>query len=77
MQDVLATFPDNFRVDYALSREMKNKEGNKMYIQDKIEEYSDEVFDLLDKGAHIYFCGLKGAHQRACYVSRTVSTWTS
>jgi len=31
-----------------------------MYIQDKVEEYADEVFDKLDKGAHIYFCGLKG-----------------
>ena len=31
-----------------------------MYIQDKVEEYSDEVFDLLNNGAHIYFCGLKG-----------------
>ncbi len=26
----------------------------------QVEEYSDEVFDLLDNGAHIYFCGLKG-----------------
>ena len=49
-----------FRVDYALSREQKNKKGGKMYIQDKVEEYADEVFDLLDNGAHIYFCGLKG-----------------
>jgi ferredoxin--NADP+ reductase len=31
-----------------------------MYIQDKVEEYADEVFDLLNSGAHIYFCGLKG-----------------
>lgn len=31
-----------------------------MYIQDKMEEYADEIFDLLDNGAHIYFCGLKG-----------------
>ena len=31
-----------------------------MYIQDKVEEYADEVFDLLDNGAHIFFCGLKG-----------------
>ena len=52
--------PDNFRLDYALSREQKNKKGGKMYIQDKVEEYSDEIFDRLDKGAHIYFCGLKG-----------------
>lgn len=26
----------------------------------KVEEYGDEVFDRLNKGAHIYFCGLKG-----------------
>ena len=59
-QEVLKTNPDNFRLDYALSREQKNKKGGKMYIQDKVEEYSDEIFDRLDKGAHIYFCGLKG-----------------
>merc|ERR1712100_764344 len=53
-------FPDQFRIDYAISREQQNKDGGKMYIQDKIEEYSDEVFDLLKNGAHIYFCGLKG-----------------
>lgn len=50
----------NFRFDRALSREQKNKNGGKMYVQDKIEEYSDEIFKMLDKGAHIYFCGLKG-----------------
>ena len=49
-----------FRLDYALSREQTNTRGGKMYIQDKVEEYADEVFDLLDNGAHIYFCGLKG-----------------
>lgn len=53
-------YPNNFRYDTALSREHKNKRGGKMYVQDKIEEYSDEIFELLDKGAHIYFCGLKG-----------------
>lgn len=26
----------------------------------KVEEYGDEVFDKLNQGAHIYFCGLKG-----------------
>ncbi|XP_078162608.1 ferredoxin--NADP reductase, embryo isozyme, chloroplastic-like [Carex rostrata] len=56
----LRDYPDNFRYDTALSREHKNKSGGKMYVQDKIEEYSDEVFKLLDGGAHIYFCGLKG-----------------
>merc|ERR1719238_1033632 len=52
--------PDKFRYDVALSREQTNKAGGKMYIQDKVEEYADEVFDRLNKGAHIYFCGLKG-----------------
>lgn len=53
-------FPDQFRVDYALSREQTNAEGGKMYIQDRMKEYADEIFDLLANGAHIYFCGLKG-----------------
>lgn len=53
-------FPKNFRYDIALSREQKNQHGGKMYVQDKIEEYSDEIFQLLDEGSHIYFCGLKG-----------------
>jgi len=56
----LEDYPDNFRFDRVLSREQKNKDGGKMYVQDKIEEYSDEVFKLLDGGAHIYFCGLRG-----------------
>lgn len=60
IQEILATAPEQFRVDYALSRETKNKDGGKMYIQNKMEEYADEIFDLLDNGAHIYFCGLKG-----------------
>lgn len=60
IQEIAKTFPDQFRVDYALSREQKNKNGGKMYIQDKVEEYADQVFDLLANGAHIYFCGLKG-----------------
>ncbi|CAI7891613.1 unnamed protein product [Closterium sp. NIES-53] len=59
-KEYLRLFPDNFRYDVALSRESKNKNGGKMYIQDKLEEYGEEIFDLLDKGAHIYFCGLKG-----------------
>jgi ferredoxin--NADP+ reductase len=59
-QDAKARFPENFRLDYALSREQENKKGGKMYIQDKVEEYADEVFNKLDNGAHIYFCGLKG-----------------
>lgn len=39
--------PDQFRLDYALSREQNNRKGGKMYIQDKMEEYADEIFGLL------------------------------
>jgi ferredoxin--NADP+ reductase len=60
MSQIAATYPDQFRLDYALSREQNNKRGGKMYIQDKVEEYADEIFDLLNNGAHMYFCGLKG-----------------
>merc|ERR1719330_10568 len=59
-QEALSKYPDNFRLDYALSREQTNKDGGKIYIQDKVEEYSDEIFEKLNNGAHIYFCGLKG-----------------
>merc|ERR1712157_167809 len=59
-QEVLKSHPDNFKLDYALSREQTNKDGGKMYIQDKVAEYADEVFTRMDNGAHIYFCGLKG-----------------
>merc|ERR1711871_156436 len=59
-QKIKQEFPDNFRVDYALSREQTNKKGGKMYIQDKVEEYAEEIFERMEKGAHMYFCGLKG-----------------
>ena len=59
-QAVKEAHPEQFRLDYALSREQNNKKGGKMYIQDKVEEYADEIFNKLDNGAHIYFCGLKG-----------------
>jgi len=59
-QEIAKKYPDNFKVDYALSREQTNKDGGKMYIQDKVAEYSDEIFTRMDNGAHMYFCGLKG-----------------
>ena len=59
-QEVKEKYPENFRLDYALSREQTNTKGGKMYIQDKVEEYADEIFTKLENGAHIYFCGLKG-----------------
>merc|ERR1712176_267898 len=60
LQEILKNYPDRFRVDYALSREQTNRNGGKMYIQDKMEEYADQIFDLLEEGAILYVCGLKG-----------------
>merc|ERR1711957_770709 len=52
--------PPSVRREDALPREQKNKAGGKMYIQDKVGEYADEVFTRMDNGGHMYFCGLKG-----------------
>merc|ERR1712053_2778 len=54
-------YPDQFRYDYAISREQKNAAGQKMYIQTKMAEYTEELWDLMQKdNTHIYMCGLKG-----------------
>lgn len=51
---------DNLEVTYAISREMKNQQGGKLYVQDALAEQADKLFDRLQGGAQIYFCGLKG-----------------
>lgn len=51
----------NFRLDYALSREQRNAKGEKMYVQNRMAEYADEFWELLQKpNTHTYMCGLKG-----------------
>ena len=53
--------PENFRMDYAISREQKNAEGGKMYIQHRIAEHADKLWELIqDPKTHTYICGLKG-----------------
>jgi ferredoxin--NADP+ reductase len=62
-QDYVKEFPDQFRYEYAISREQTNAAGQKMYIQTKVGEYAEEIFDLLQDPAtktHIYMCGLRG-----------------
>merc|ERR1712228_1022455 len=54
-------FPGQFRADYAISREQKNAAGQKMYIQTKMAEFADELWELMQSPkTHIYMCGLKG-----------------
>lgn len=54
-------FSDNFRLTYAISREQQNASGGKMYIQDRVAEHADELWELMQKdNTHTYICGLKG-----------------
>jgi ferredoxin--NADP+ reductase len=50
----------SLEVTYAISREMQNLRGGKMYVQDVLSERADDLMERLDNGAHIFFCGLKG-----------------
>ncbi|PWZ10818.1 Ferredoxin--NADP reductase, leaf isozyme, chloroplastic [Zea mays] len=53
--------PDNFRLDFAVSREQTNAAGEKMYIQTRMAEYREELWELLKKdNTYVYMCGLKG-----------------
>lgn len=52
--------PGQLRIDYAISREMKTSTGDKLYVQHVIAQNGKELFDRLNAGGHIYFCGLKG-----------------
>jgi ferredoxin--NADP+ reductase len=47
-------------IDYAISREMTNSNGGKLYVQDVLAENATKLFDRLENGAHLYVCGLKG-----------------
>ncbi|XP_017978306.1 PREDICTED: ferredoxin--NADP reductase, leaf isozyme, chloroplastic [Theobroma cacao] len=54
-------YPDNFRLDFAVSREQTNEKGEKMYIQTRMDQYSKELWELLKKdNTYVYMCGLKG-----------------
>jgi ferredoxin--NADP+ reductase len=61
LEEIQHKYPDNFRLTYAISREQKNAEGGKMYIQDRIAESADELWSLIQQEkTHVYICGLKG-----------------
>ncbi|CAN1226970.1 Ferredoxin--NADP reductase, leaf isozyme, chloroplastic [Linum perenne] len=53
--------PENFRLDFAVSREQTNEKGEKMYIQTRMAQYAEELWELLKKdNTYVYMCGLKG-----------------
>jgi ferredoxin--NADP+ reductase len=61
LEALQAEFPDNLRVTNAISREQQNAQGGKMYIQHRIQENADKLWELVQKeNTHVYICGLKG-----------------
>jgi ferredoxin--NADP+ reductase len=58
--DAMQATSKQLKIDYAISREMKNQQGGKLYVQDVLAEQSDRLLEQLENGAVIYFCGLKG-----------------
>lgn len=52
---------DTFHLVTAFSREEKNAEGGRMYVQHRLQEHAQVLFNLLKQpNAYIYMCGLKG-----------------
>jgi ferredoxin--NADP+ reductase len=61
LEELQQKFPDNFRLTCAISREQKNSEGGRMYIQHRCAEQAEELWNLVQKeNTHTYICGLKG-----------------
>ena len=58
--EMLSLYPDNYRVEYAVSREQEAVGGGKRYVQCAMAEHADELFERIQGGAHLYVCGLKG-----------------
>jgi ferredoxin--NADP+ reductase len=51
----------NFHYVTAISREQLNARGDKLYVQDRLEEHQDTLVPLLEKPDTLfYMCGLKG-----------------
>jgi len=62
-RDELAGFVSkgNFRISEAISREQKNAQGGRMYVQHRIAEHAEELWNLISGGnTYTYICGLKG-----------------
>ena len=48
-------FPNNLKYTKAISREQQNTKGGRMYIQDRVLEHSEEIFNMIENPkTHIY-----------------------
>jgi ferredoxin--NADP+ reductase len=61
LEEIQQKYPENFRLTCAISREQKNAQGGRMYIQDRVAEHADELWQLIkEEKTHTYICGLRG-----------------
>jgi ferredoxin--NADP+ reductase len=61
LEEMEKTYSDNMRLTYAISREQKNNEGGRMYIQHRVAEHAVEMWNMLkNPKTHTYICGLRG-----------------
>ncbi len=61
LEEMQTKYPDNFHLTYAISREQKNSEGGRMYIQNRVAENSVELWNMIkNPKTHTYICGLRG-----------------
>ncbi|MBE9000984.1 MULTISPECIES: ferredoxin--NADP reductase [unclassified Nostoc] len=64
LEEIQQKYPDNFRLTAAISREQKNPQGGRMYIQDRVAEHADELWQLIkNEKTHTYICGLRGMEE--------------
>merc|ERR1712007_42942 len=64
-KEYASKYPEQFRYDYAISREQKNAAGQKMYIQTKMAEYTEDLWELMQKSnarVHVRPQGHGGGH---------------
>lgn len=51
-EQMKANFPDNIRLDYAISREQTDPDGNKMYLQNRMKEYEEVSWRSILSGCY-------------------------
>ena len=61
LEEMQSKYPDNFELTYAISREQKNAEGGRMYIQHRVAENAERLWEMVQQeNTYVYICGLKG-----------------
>ena len=61
LEEIQEKYPDNFELTYAISREQKNSEGGRMYIQHRVAENAERLWNMVQQdNTYVYICGLKG-----------------